>query len=125
MHFQHVNFLSVSAIFIHMNVIRVHASHLIDLLFVQVKNLTGAGGSNLLISSVSRLGAIPAVPRQHKHNLKSDGTFMSVSVWLGGWVLGLNVNTGVYSMKSRWIFQMGCEIFRFMAYNFTTLKFNI
>lgn len=110
----------VSAIYIHINVIGVHASHLIDLLFVQVKNLTGAGGSNLLVGSVSRLGAIPAVPRQHKHNLDSEGTFMSVSVWLGGWVLGLNVNTGVYSMKSRWIFKMGCEIFRFMAYNFAT-----
>lgn len=44
-------------------------SHLIDLLLVQVKDLSRAGGSDLLIGSVPRLRAVSTVPSQHKHNL--------------------------------------------------------
>lgn len=44
-------------------------SHLIDLLLVQVKNLSRGGGSNLLINPVARLRAVPTIPRQYKHHL--------------------------------------------------------
>lgn len=44
-------------------------SHLIDLLLVQVKNLSRGGGSNLLIGPVARLRAVPTIPGQHKHHL--------------------------------------------------------
>lgn len=44
-------------------------SHLIDLLLVQMKDLSRAGGSDLLIGSVPRLRAVSAVPSQDKHNL--------------------------------------------------------
>lgn len=48
-------------------------SHLIDLLLVQVKDLAGGGGSNLLIRPVARLRAVPTVASQHKHHLESQG----------------------------------------------------
>lgn len=48
-------------------------SHLIDLLLVQVKDLAGGGGSNLLIRPVARLRAVPTVTGQHKHHLEYGG----------------------------------------------------
>lgn len=44
-------------------------SHLIDLLLVQVKDLAGGGGGDLLVRPVARLRAVPAVAGQHKHHL--------------------------------------------------------
>lgn len=48
-------------------------SHLVDLLLVQVKDLSGGGGSDLLIRLVARLRAVPTVPGQHKHHLENEG----------------------------------------------------
>lgn len=44
-------------------------SHLVDLLLVQVKDLSRGGGGDLLVGPVARLRAVPAVPGQHKHHL--------------------------------------------------------
>lgn len=44
-------------------------SHLIDLLLVEVKNLSRGGGSNLLIDPVAGVGTVPTIPGQHKHHL--------------------------------------------------------
>lgn len=49
-------------------------SHLVDLLLVQVKDLSGGGGSDLLICPVARLRAVPTVPGQHKYHLGKKGT---------------------------------------------------
>lgn len=51
----------------------LQCSHLVDLLLVQVKNLSGGGGGNLLIRPVARLRAVPAVPGQHKYHLGNEG----------------------------------------------------
>lgn len=48
-------------------------SHLVDLLLVQVKDLSGGGGSDLLVGPVAGLRAVPAVPGQHKHHLGTKG----------------------------------------------------
>ena len=48
-------------------------SHLVDLLLVQVKDLSRRGGSDLLISPVARLRAVPTVPGQHKYHLGTKG----------------------------------------------------
>lgn len=48
-------------------------SHLVDLLLVQVKDLSRGGGSDLLVDPVARLRAVPTVPGQHKHHLGTKG----------------------------------------------------
>lgn len=47
-------------------------------------------------------------------------TFTRVSVWLGDWVLRLNVNIGLYCLTSRGIFKMGCV--RDLDLQLTTLQ---
>lgn len=48
-------------------------AHLIDLLLVQVEDLTRGGGSDLLVGPVTRLRAVPTVPGQHKNHLGKKG----------------------------------------------------
>lgn len=45
-------------------------THLGHLLLVQVEHLPGAGGGDLLVGQVARVGAVTTVPRQHKDHLE-------------------------------------------------------
>lgn len=47
-------------------------AHLCHLLLVQLEHLSGAGGRDLLVGQVARMGAVTTVPRQHKDHLE-DG----------------------------------------------------
>ena len=53
--------------------ISLSCSHLVDLLLVQVKDLSRGSGSNLLVRPVARLRAVPTVPSQHKYHLGTRG----------------------------------------------------
>lgn len=45
-------------------------AHLGHLLLVQVEHLPRAGGGDLLVGQVARVGAVTTVPRQHKDHLE-------------------------------------------------------
>lgn len=45
-------------------------AHLGHLLLIQVEHLPGAGGSDLLVGQVARVGAVTTVPRQHEDHLE-------------------------------------------------------
>lgn len=47
-------------------------AHLCHLLLVQLEHLSRAGGRDLLVGQVARMGAVTTVPRQHKDHLE-DG----------------------------------------------------
>ena len=49
--------------------------YLVDLLLVQVEDLSGGRGGDLLVGPVARLRAVATVPRQDEHHLGEDGFF--------------------------------------------------
>lgn len=56
-------------------------AHLGHLLLVQVEHLPGAGGSDLFVSQVARVGAVATVPSQHEDHLEERGD-MQPGSWL-------------------------------------------
>ena len=59
--------------------------HLVDLLLVQVEDLSRGGGGDLFVGTVPRLGAVATVPRQHKHHLgrEEEGRVHTVGTGYG------------------------------------------
>ena len=81
-------------------------AHLCHLLLVQLEHLSGAGGRNLLIGQVARMGAVTTVPRQHKDHLKDRQMYrggrnltmgdMEVTTVSCGWGPGADTGPSAY-----------------------------
>lgn len=67
-------------------------AHLCHLLLVQLEHLSGAGGRNLLIGQVARMGAVTTVPRQHKDHLKDRQMYRG----------GRNLTMGAMTVSCGW-----------------------